>query len=97
MPLAEPPRDSRFGSPLKLSRVLHGARPEVVVEVTYLSWTEDNPAATGVVPRAVGGQTGNAGRALYPASTSVCIAPPWKKSCLSELYRAAVVIHHGVV
>jgi bifunctional non-homologous end joining protein LigD len=37
MPLAEPPRDSRFGSPLKLSRVLHEARPEVVVEVTYLS------------------------------------------------------------
>jgi ATP-dependent DNA ligase len=42
MPLAEPPRDSRFGSPRKLSRVLHWARPEVVVEVTYLSWTEDN-------------------------------------------------------
>jgi len=33
MPLAEPsPRDSRFGSPLKLSRV-HWVRPEVVVEV----------------------------------------------------------------
>ena len=32
MPLAEPPpRDSRFGSPLKLSRV-HWVRPEVVVE-----------------------------------------------------------------
>jgi bifunctional non-homologous end joining protein LigD len=42
MPLAEaPPRDSRFGSPLKLSRV-HWVRPELVVEVTYLSWTEDN-------------------------------------------------------
>jgi bifunctional non-homologous end joining protein LigD len=42
MPLAEPPpRDSRFGSPLKLSRV-HWVRPEVVVEVSYLSWTEDN-------------------------------------------------------
>jgi ATP dependent DNA ligase C terminal region len=40
MPLAEPPpRDSRFGSPLKLSRV-HWVRPEVVVEVTYLTWTE---------------------------------------------------------
>jgi bifunctional non-homologous end joining protein LigD len=36
-----PPRDSRFGSPLKLSRV-HWARPEVVVEVSYLTWTEDN-------------------------------------------------------
>jgi hypothetical protein len=42
MPLAEPPpRDSRFGSPLKLSR-MHWVRPEVVVEVTYLTWTEDN-------------------------------------------------------
>jgi hypothetical protein len=42
MPLAEPPpQDSRFGSPLKLPRV-HWVRPEVVVEVTYLTWTEDN-------------------------------------------------------
>jgi hypothetical protein len=42
MPLAEPPpRDSRFGSPLKLSRV-HWVRPQVVVEVTYLTWTKDN-------------------------------------------------------
>jgi bifunctional non-homologous end joining protein LigD len=42
MPLAEPPpRDNRFGSPLRLSKV-HWVRPEVVVEVTYLVWTEDN-------------------------------------------------------
>ena len=42
MPLAEPPPcDSRFGSPLKLSRV-HWVRPKLVVEVTYLTWTEDN-------------------------------------------------------
>src|SRR5437868_2137128 len=41
MPLAEaPPRGSRFGSPLVLSRV-HWVRPEIVVEVTYLTWTED--------------------------------------------------------
>jgi bifunctional non-homologous end joining protein LigD len=41
MPLAEPPpRDNRFGSPLQLSRV-HWVRPELVVEVTYLTWTED--------------------------------------------------------
>ena len=40
MPLAAPPpRDNRFGSPLKLSSV-HWVRPEVVVEVTYLTWTE---------------------------------------------------------
>ena len=42
MPLvALPPRDSRFGSPLQLSKV-HWVRPELVVEVTYLTGTEDN-------------------------------------------------------
>jgi ATP-dependent DNA ligase len=42
MPLDEPPpRDSHFGSPLELSRV-HWVRPQVVVEVTCLTWTEDN-------------------------------------------------------
>jgi len=42
MPLAvPPPRDSRFGSPLKLGKV-HWVKPEMVVEVTYLTWTEDN-------------------------------------------------------
>jgi len=40
MPLDQPPpRETRFGSPLELSRV-HWVRPEVVVEVTYLTWTE---------------------------------------------------------
>jgi bifunctional non-homologous end joining protein LigD len=42
MPLAAPPpRNSRFGSPLELSRV-HWVRPELVVEVKYLAWTGDN-------------------------------------------------------
>jgi bifunctional non-homologous end joining protein LigD len=42
MPLAAlPPRDSRFGSPLQLSKV-HWVRPELAVKVTYLTWTEDN-------------------------------------------------------
>src|SRR5690348_5343795 len=42
MPLdVPPPRDSRFGSPLVLSRV-HWVRPELVVEVTYLTWTMDD-------------------------------------------------------
>jgi ATP-dependent DNA ligase len=35
-----PPRASRFGSPLELSRV-HWTKPEMVVEITYLTWTED--------------------------------------------------------
>jgi hypothetical protein len=32
---------SRFGSPQQLGKV-HWVRPEVAVEVTYLTWTEDN-------------------------------------------------------
>jgi ATP-dependent DNA ligase len=42
MPLdVPPPRTSRFGSPLVLSRV-HWVRPELVAEVKYLNWTHDN-------------------------------------------------------
>jgi ATP-dependent DNA ligase len=42
MPLDKPrPRDNRFGSALELARA-HRVRPEVVVEVTYLNWTDDN-------------------------------------------------------
>ncbi len=41
MPLdVPPPRTSRFGSPLVLSRV-HWVRPELVCEVRFLSWTSD--------------------------------------------------------
>jgi bifunctional non-homologous end joining protein LigD len=35
-----PPRTSRFGSLLVLSRV-HWVRPELVAEVSYLEWTDD--------------------------------------------------------
>jgi ATP-dependent DNA ligase len=42
MPLdVSPPRGSRFGSPLVLSRV-HWVRPELVAEVKFLTWTEDS-------------------------------------------------------
>jgi ATP-dependent DNA ligase len=42
MPLeVPPPRSNRFGSPLVLSRV-HWARPELVVQVKFLTWTDDN-------------------------------------------------------
>ena len=34
-------RSTRFGSPLVLSRV-HWVRPELVAEVKYLTWTDDN-------------------------------------------------------
>jgi DNA ligase D-like protein (predicted ligase) len=37
---AAPPRSTRFGSPLVLSRV-HWVRPELVTEVKFLTWTED--------------------------------------------------------
>jgi ATP-dependent DNA ligase len=36
-----PPHGSRFGSLLVLSRV-HWVRPEIVAEVKYLTWAEDN-------------------------------------------------------
>jgi DNA ligase D-like protein (predicted ligase) len=41
MPLdTPPPRTSRFGSPLELSRV-HWVKPQLVCEVRFLSWTSD--------------------------------------------------------
>jgi DNA ligase D-like protein (predicted ligase) len=41
MPLsAPPPRKTRFGSPLVLSRV-HWVEPTLVAEITYLTWTGD--------------------------------------------------------
>jgi DNA ligase D-like protein (predicted ligase) len=36
-----PPRKTRFGSPLVLSRV-HWVEPTLVAEITYLKWTADN-------------------------------------------------------
>jgi ATP-dependent DNA ligase len=41
MPLAvPPPKETPFGGKLALSRV-HWVRPELVAEITYLSWVED--------------------------------------------------------
>jgi len=37
---APPPRETRFGSPLVLSRV-HWVKPQLIAEITYLTWTED--------------------------------------------------------
>jgi bifunctional non-homologous end joining protein LigD len=48
MPLASPPpRESRFGSPLQLSKV-HWVKPKLVVEVTFLTWTADGPLRQAV-------------------------------------------------
>jgi ATP-dependent DNA ligase len=35
-----PPRKTRFGSPLVLSRV-HWVEPKLVARITYLTWTAD--------------------------------------------------------
>ena len=41
MPLAvAPPRKTRFGGPLALSKV-HWVRPVLIAEITYLTWSED--------------------------------------------------------
>ena len=40
MPLTAPPRKTRFGSPLVLSRV-HWVEPQLVAGITYLTWTGD--------------------------------------------------------
>ena len=41
MPLSSPPpRRSRFGGPLALSKV-HWVRPELVADITYLGWTDE--------------------------------------------------------
>jgi hypothetical protein len=40
-----PPRSTRFGSPLVLSRV-HWVEPKLVAEITYVTWTADNLVAT---------------------------------------------------
>ena len=37
-----PPRKTRFGSPLNLSRV-HWVEPQLVAEITYLTWTASDP------------------------------------------------------
>ncbi len=61
MPLdVPPPRSTCFGSPLVLSRV-HWVRPELVAEVKFLTWTEDNLLAPGRLRRAARGQAGDRG------------------------------------
>jgi bifunctional non-homologous end joining protein LigD len=35
-----PPRNTRFGGPLALSKV-HWVKPEKVCEITYLTWADD--------------------------------------------------------
>jgi bifunctional non-homologous end joining protein LigD len=73
MPLAEvPPRGSRFGTPLVLSRV-HWVRPEMVVEVSYLTWTED-----GLLRQVV-----YLGEREDKPAAEVRRAPPWQPCAVS--------------
>ncbi len=70
MPLdVPPPRSTRFGSPLVLSRV-HWVRPELVAEVKFLTWTEDNLLRQVVYRRAARGQAGGRGAPPRAASQS---------------------------
>ena len=81
MPLdLPPPRDSRFGSPLTLSRV-HWVRPELVAEVKYLTWTDDNllrqvvyeglrEAGGGGPPRGALPETRRTGAFRHPLKTA---------------------------
>ena len=77
-----PPRDSRFGSPLKLSEV-HWVKPELVVEVTYLTWTEDN------LLRQVSYQGQREGK---PASRAFYSATPRDRSDISIVSAAPAVL-----
>ena len=52
-----PPRSTRFGSPLVLSRV-HWVEPKLVAEITYLTWTADNLSAPHGLRRPSRGQAG---------------------------------------
>jgi bifunctional non-homologous end joining protein LigD len=70
-----PPRENRFGSPLELSRV-HWVRPEVVVEVKYLTWTEGNLLRAVSYQGQRGGQAGEAGGTFY--------STPSRAQCVGE-------------
>ena len=57
-----PPRKTRFGSPLVLSRV-HWVDPKLVTKITYLTWTDDGSLASHGLRRAPGGQAARGGSA----------------------------------
>jgi ATP-dependent DNA ligase len=89
MPLeVPPPRSNRFGSPLVLSRV-HWVRPELVAEVEFLTWTEDN-LLRQVVYEGL--------REDKPATEvrARCRIPRWpRRKGAAQLNPAAHPLHHG--
>ena len=72
LPALPPPRTSRFGLPLVLSRV-HWVRPELVAEVNYLTWTDDN-LLRQVVYKGLREETG--GRRGSPAGAALTTLTP---------------------
>ena len=61
MPLVvPPPRDNRFGRPLELAKA-HWVRPELVAEITYLSWPEEGLLRHTVLHWTARGQAGERG------------------------------------
>jgi ATP-dependent DNA ligase len=76
-----PPRTSRFGSPLVLSRV-HWVRPELVAEVKYLTWTDENPPA-GHLPGSARGQGSDRGLPSGAKPTAACGASPTARKAMT--------------
>jgi bifunctional non-homologous end joining protein LigD len=77
MPLAKaPPRKQRFGGPLALSKV-HWVRPELVAEITYLSWSDDGLLRHTVFLRRVkiAVDVRDARRCGYPSSLRITENP----------------------
>jgi len=74
MPLAvAPPRKSRFGGPLSLSKV-HWTKPELVAEITYLTWSDDGLLRHTVFCGVAGRQAGASG-AARDAGAGAIIGP----------------------
>jgi hypothetical protein len=80
MPLAiAPPRKTRFGGTLALSKV-HWTKPELVAEITYLTWGDEGLAATYGFRRSAGRQAGagsaarGAGAVLVPLASQILAA-----------------------
>ena len=88
MPLAEPPpRDSRFGSPLKLSRSLGAAANGSRSHLPDLD--RGQPLASGVVPGAARGQAGHTGRAGNCTSAENALTGP--AVGLERLFRLVII------
>jgi hypothetical protein len=84
MPLdVPPPRGSRFGSPLVLSRV-HWVRPELIAEVKFLTWTDDNLLRHRIVAA-----LGEAGYRIVPANgmEDTALGSQPDKYEMEQLYR----------